>query len=71
MTLDIPGATPETIPVVLPAAATTERLLDQIPPGVLLLSVVVEPAQTSGLPEMTAGSGFTVIVVLTAHPEIE
>ena len=40
-----PAETPLTIPVVNPTVATAMLLLVQLPPGVVLLSVIDEPTQ--------------------------
>lgn len=38
------------------------------PPGVTSVSVIVDPMQTLAGPPIAAGTGFTVIVVIVAHP---
>ncbi len=63
---DVPVETPETIPVVDPTVATVVLLLSQVPPPASD-NVVVLPTQTFVVPVMGLGSGFTVIVVVTAQ----
>lgn len=66
----MPAATPFITPVLLTAVATMVVLLLQVPPGVVLLSVVAEPAQTTGAPPIDAGMAFTVIVLYASQPEL-
>ncbi len=63
----MPVATPVTIPVVLPTMAFAVLLLDHVPPGVALLSVMVAPGQTDDAP-VVAESGFMVTVVVVIQP---
>ena len=62
----MPDDTPLTIPVE-PTVATDVVPLVQVPPVVVLLSVVVEPAHTLIVPVIadTVGNGLTVIVAIT------
>jgi hypothetical protein len=60
--------TPVMIPVDEPARAMVPLLLLQVPPGVLLLNVVVEPAQNTIVPVIASGIGFTVTVVVRWQP---
>jgi hypothetical protein len=62
-----PLETPDMIPVVMPAVATAVLLLLHVPLPASL-SVIVAPVQTVDGPEMPAGSGYTVIVVIILHP---
>jgi hypothetical protein len=52
----------------VPVVATAVLLLLQVPEGVASLSVVAEPAQTVNVPVIAAGTGFTVIIVVTRQP---
>ena len=47
-----PEATPVTTPVAIPTVATTEVELVHVPPGVLLVSVMVLPSQTADGPDI-------------------
>lgn len=58
----VPTDAPETIPVVLPIAATVGALLLHVPPGAAELSVELVPRQIVENPVMTPGVGVTVIV---------
>ena len=55
----VPGTMPATAPFV-PTVATDVFVLDQDPPGVLLVSEIVKPGQTFGGPDMAAGKGVMV-----------
>jgi hypothetical protein len=61
--VDVPVATPETIPEPLPTVATDVLLLVQLPPAMASLNVIVDPAQTVAGPAVVMGAGaeFTVI----------
>jgi hypothetical protein len=59
----VPAATPVTIPVVEPTVAMPVAVLVHTPPGVVLLSVAVEPMQINAVPVIAAGvtgTGLTV-----------
>jgi hypothetical protein len=56
----VPAESPSTEPAVAPTAATAEGAPDQVPPGVLLVSVTDWPTQTVVLPPIAAGAAFTV-----------
>ena len=58
---DVPPVTPVTTPVAL-TIATAGVTLDQTPPSVGSLNVVVEPAQSIAVPVMADGVKFTVII---------
>lgn len=60
----MPTLIPETMPVEDPTTAIAVELLLHVPPGVLLLSVVVLPLHTSVVPVIAAGNGFTVTVAV-------
>jgi hypothetical protein len=65
----VPAATPVTIPVLLPMAATDGLLLVHTPPLTLLVRPVVLPAQTDAEEGvMVAGVTLTVIVFTAAQP---
>jgi hypothetical protein len=65
-----PGATPVTTPPTSTVAISKSEL-DQVPPAVVFVNIVVAPTQTIGVPKIvaTVGKGFTVItiVVVVAH----
>jgi hypothetical protein len=65
--IDVPPETPVTTPVEEPIAALPLLLL-QVPPDEVLLRVVVSPAQTTVVPDIVAGNGFTVTVVTMMQP---
>ena len=67
-TVVVPAAMPATVPVVAPMVPTAAVLLLQVPPAVLLPSVVVWPAHTSGIPLIVPGTALTVIVVVFWQP---
>jgi hypothetical protein len=65
----LPVAMPVTKPVVAPTVAIEPLLLVQVPPGVLLVSVLVAPTHTvddSGL--MAGGAAITVTGLVAAQP---
>lgn len=47
---------------------TARLLLDQVPPEVVSDRVVVKPVQTSNVPLIGAGIGFTVTTIVAMHP---
>jgi len=49
--------------------AVPEALLLHVPPGVVLLRVVVRPMHTFWIPNIGFGSGFTVIVLVRSQPD--
>src|ERR1043165_2478246 len=61
-------ATPLTIPVVEPTVAVPVAKLLQVPPGVVLLNVVVWPTQVVSTPVTGAGFAFTDTVVVRTQP---
>lgn len=63
----VPAVTPVMVPLVL-IVATDGVLLLQVPPVVVLLTVVVCPTHTCSVPAIAAGSGFTVTVAVRIHP---
>ena len=63
-----PPETPVNTPVVVPIVAMPIALELQVPPLVASLNVVDVPAQMLVVAVIAAGSGFTVIVVVTKHP---
>jgi hypothetical protein len=56
----LPAETPVTTPLDEPAAANVVLLLLHVPPVVTSLNVTEEPAQTTVVPDIDAGNGFTV-----------
>ena len=59
---------PATVPVVAPMVPTAGVLLLQVPPAVLLPSVVVWPAHTSGIPLIVPGTALIVITIVFWQP---
>lgn len=59
----LPAATPVTTPVLASIVATAVVPLLQVPPAILLLSIMVEPTQTEEAPLMVPafGTGLTVM----------
>ena len=68
MIVAVPAATPVTMPVE-PIDATPGALLDQAPPEVVSDNVVVELWQIPDVPEIGAGSGFTVNTLVAVQPD--
>jgi len=68
--VDVPKVSPFTMPVVGPTEQTPAGVLVavQIPPDGELVRVVDAPTQTLPEPEMAAGSGLTLTVLVTKHP---
>jgi hypothetical protein len=64
----VPCDTPVITPEEVPAVATAVLLLDQVPPGDVSPSVIVDATQTVVAPVMALGSGFTVKVSVLAQP---
>ena len=60
----VPPLPPVTIPVVAPIVATAALPLLQLPPGVLLLRVVVAPWHTAIEPVMGVGTITATVVVV-------
>jgi hypothetical protein len=58
--IDVPEATPVTIPVDEPTVATPVVPLVHVPPEGVELSVVVSVAHTEAVPVILVGTGFTV-----------
>lgn len=67
MIVAAPAFTPVTTPDRLTDAVSGSLVL-HIPPVVLSVKLVVRPLQTSVIPEMIAGNGFTVIIAYTEQP---
>lgn len=66
----VPAATPVTVP---PAdiVAIAVLLLLQVPPTVVLPSVVLAPTHACSVPVMAAGIGSTVKVTVAWHPRAD
>ncbi len=64
----VPAAMPVTIPVADPTVALVVALLAQVPLPVVLMMVVVPPAQMLLLPEFAGSAALTVTVMYLAHP---
>ena len=56
------------MPVEGPIVATLVLPLDQVPPPVASLRVVVKPLQTVAIPVMDEGNGFTVTTFVAIQP---
>jgi hypothetical protein len=56
----LPALTPLTMPLTTSTVATDVLLLLHVPPVDVLVSAIVEPAQTVLLPPIAAGAAFTV-----------
>jgi len=65
--IELPAVTPVTTPPAVIVATAGVPLL-HIPSAVASLKVVVDPTHTLVVPVIAAGKGFTVTVVVTAHP---
>lgn len=65
--VEVPNAAPVTTPVVEPMV-TLVLLLLQVPPGVLLESVIESPIQTLDGPVIPDGPGLTVTVTIRKQP---
>jgi hypothetical protein len=65
--VDVPGAMPDTIPEV-PIVATVVILLLHVPPPASARDVVV-PAHKMVTPVIADGSGLTVTIDVTLHPD--
>ena len=66
----VPAETPVTTPVTASIAAIAGLALLHVPgpPGEALLSVVIDPTHTTGVPSIGSGFGFTVKVAATVQP---
>jgi hypothetical protein len=65
----VPAVMPETRPLKDPTVATAGVLLLQVPPAVGSNRTVVAPAQMELTPLITAGTVYTVTVVVAEQPE--
>lgn len=63
----MPGAMPETMPDPVITVDAAVLLLLHVPPVMPLVSVVVRPTQTLAVPDIAAGKGFTVTIVVVAQ----
>ena len=66
--MDVPDATPVTIPAPVPTVATVVVLLAQVPPVVPSVKVIVEPAQNAVEEEIADGVVLTVTTAVAVHP---
>ena len=66
--VDVPDDTPVTTPVEEPTVATLVLPLVHVPPLVISLKVVVNPAQTTAVPVTDDGNGLTVTTIVVIHP---
>jgi len=66
--VEVPDVTPLTTPVVEPMVATEVLVLLHVPPDVPSVNVVVLPAQTEVVPEIVAGTAFTVTTAIARQP---
>jgi hypothetical protein len=67
----VPDVNPDIMPVATSTVATAVLSLIHIPPVVEEDSVSVPPAQSAVVPEMVAGSGLIVTIVVCMHPDAE
>ena len=67
MAIDVPEVTPVTTPVAEPIVALA-LLIDQLPPVVPSLKVVVEPTQTLVVPVIEDGRALMVITEVMKQP---
>jgi len=65
--VEVPAATPVTVPAVVIVATAVVPLL-QVPPVLSSVRPSVAPAQTGADPEMGEGVAFTVTIEVTEHP---
>ncbi len=56
------------IPFVAPTVARAKLLLLHVPPVVALLNVVDTPTHTADVPEIAAGTGYTVTALIAMQP---
>jgi hypothetical protein len=63
-----PADTPVIVPLTTSAAAIAGVPDVHAPPVVALPSVIDEPAQTTAVPVIGAGSAFTVIILVIMQP---
>ena len=66
--VEVPEDTPVTIPVEEPIVAMPVLPLVQVPLAVASLKVVVNPAQTTAVPVIDDGNGFTVTTTVAIQP---
>lgn len=64
----LPPDMPVTTPVVEPTVAMAVLPEVHVPPGAVLLSVIVMPAHTLVLPVMPGGAGVTVTIAVILQP---
>ena len=64
----MPDNTPVTTPVPETAVATVVVPLDQVPPVVPSVKVIVEPAQNEDDADIVAGKALTITILVTPHP---
>src|ERR1700677_2736201 len=64
----VPGVAPVTVPEDIPTVTTDVLPLLQVPPVVVFSNVVVSPAHTVSVPEITDGNEFTVMPLVTVQP---
>ena len=65
---DMPAAMPLTMPVTVTTVAIVVPVLLHVPPMLVSVRLVVDPAHTVAVPSIAAGSGFTVTGVVTLQP---
>jgi len=69
--INVPADVPVTMPVAAPMVAIADDEPDQVPPAGLEPSVIVEPLQSSNVPELDAigvGNGLMVTLAEVEHP---
>ena len=69
-TVVVPVASASTSPELEPIVATAVLLLLQVPPPDASLSWVNIPAQLLNMPDIAAGKGLTVMVVVAVQPPV-
>ena len=65
MIVVVPASRPVTTPELLPTVAVVALLLLHVPPVGVLLSVLLLPTHTVGVPPITAGRALTVTLADT------
>ena len=66
--IEVPAATPVSVPALSAMVATAALLVPQVPPADASDKPITWPVQTSAGPEIGAGNGFTVTVAVRRQP---
>lgn len=64
----VPTATVFTMPVAMPIVAIPALLLLQVPPALVLVSVMLDPMHTEPGPPINGGKSLTVTIAVVMHP---